>query len=142
MKLAGGFLMQLGFRLGPGSPSSLEAARGKKNPNTRKVNRLPQAVKLQYDRGRVTIAASIMPYRNKDMPVYADLMTALARGLEQLLANGVPPAQAAAEWTRVESAAGTVWTKTEKVVLTVCFVIIGLGILAIIIAGIVGLMES
>ena len=109
------FLQGLGFRLEPTSADGLHAVRGRARPNSRKVRLLPQSVTLVYDRARVTVAASVTPRSRKQLPVYAELTTALARGLEKLLVDGLDPEAAAAEWRAVQAARPTVWITMDTV---------------------------
>jgi len=128
-----GFLKGLGFRIKPSESGSLHAVRGKKHPRTRKLVRLPQVVRMTYDRGRVTVAAGLTPRRGRVRPVYARLMTALARGLELLLVQGAPPDQAAAECRQIETRFGSLWTLGEKIVVTLLIILL-LALIGIIIA--------
>ncbi|NQT11772.1 MAG: DUF1343 domain-containing protein [Planctomycetes bacterium] len=80
-------LESLGFRIDSVSGDSICAVRGRKNANTRKIFLLPQAVTVQFDRGRITIAASITPRGGKDLPVHTTFVTALVRAIEGLLVN-------------------------------------------------------
>ena len=50
---------------------------------------LPRAVSVRYDRGRVTVAASIHEH-GKVTPLHQQLVLAVASGLEQVLAQGQP----------------------------------------------------
>jgi len=115
LDLAAGFLKALGFRLDSVEANCIHAVRGKGHTNTRKVSQLPQEVSVEYDRGRVTAVASIMQ-RGKDLPVYSRLVTALVRGLEDLLVNGAEISAAGRQWRLVDSGAGTVWTGGEKLI--------------------------
>ncbi len=124
IQMAADFLETLGFRIESASPQELRASRGRKRPTTRKVTKLPQAIHLTYDRGRVTVAASIMPRNNKERPIHAELMTALVRSLEQLLASQLPGAQCEAIWLDVETRAGSLWPTSEVVILVVLSVFI------------------
>jgi len=134
VRLACEFLQSAGFRLEGVASDGVQAVRGRKRPNTRKIRLLPQSVKLVYDRGRVNVAAAITPRGGKDKPVHADLMTALVRGLEHLLAGGEPLEQVAAAWFAAEAGSGALWTAGDKflvgclvvlIVLAVAIVIIG-----------------
>jgi hypothetical protein len=121
---SGGFTnaQSAAFPLG-GEWNSLEMRRGKTNAGRAKsVSQLPQLARLDWDRGRVTVALSIAanavwggggfavtgasgtPGNPKKMKLHADLLTAIARGLEQVLANQQPPGLARAEWDIAEHA--------------------------------------
>ncbi len=56
-------LEALHFRRDDGPAGTLVARRGKRKPNARRVLHSPQTVRVEYDRGRVTVAASILEYR-------------------------------------------------------------------------------
>jgi hypothetical protein len=114
---SGGFLVQgqPGFQLG--GWTSLEVARGKSNAaRARSIEDLPQRVKVEWDRGRVTVAAYIQAYQRAFLSVgsgvelpahspkvrlHAQLMTAIAQGLELLLAYQRPPYEARQPWAGV-----------------------------------------
>lgn len=132
MDLACGFLGRLGFRLKSVTPNAIHAVRGRKKPTSRKVKLLPQTVDLTYDRGRVTVAATITPRGRKGRPIYGDLMTSLARGLEMLLADRAPDDQAGAEWARIHSQTPRIWSIVDKIVV-VCLSTLVVGILVLIV---------
>jgi hypothetical protein len=100
---------------------------------------LPQTVKLVFDRGRVTVAAGILPRAGKELPVHANLMIALARGLEALLVSRMQPDRAAAEWHVIGTSMPKIWTTGDRVALG-CLVALGgmvvLGILVGILAAV------
>ena len=131
MGLAHGFLRRLGFRLKSVTPNAIQGVRGRKRPTSRKVKLLPQSVDLTYDRGRVTVAATIMPRGRKGRPIYGDLMTSLARGLEMLLVDRAPEDQAGAEWARIHSQTPRIWSVLD---------IIGIACLSILVVGILVLV--
>jgi hypothetical protein len=98
----------------------LQVRRGRlKAGRTRSILELPQCIRLDWDRGRVNLALSITPNvqstggfalsgastvssKSKKLRLHAALMTAIANSLELLLADRLPPAQAAVEWLQVE----------------------------------------
>ena len=134
LKAAADYLTFLGYRIRSQAADSVEAVRGKPTPNTRKVSKMPQTVALTCDRGRVTVVASIVPFKGKELPVYAGLLTALAVGLEQFLARGVQAQEASAQWRQRDAEAGKVWTTAEKGCLITLVIIMGLCILLAILA--------
>ncbi len=89
---------------GAGVWDQLEVRRGR-DPlsagRARHLLQLPQQVRLEWDRGRVTVAASIADRFGKKDRVA--LLTAIASGLDRLLAQRQPPEVAAADWGAIES---------------------------------------
>lgn len=59
----------------------------------------PQEVRIEFDRGRVAVAASIREAK-KPHPVHRDMLLALVRGLEQLLVQRVTLDAASVELAR------------------------------------------
>jgi hypothetical protein len=113
-----------GFQLGEGW-TTLQMRRGKKSASRAKsLAECPQQVRLEWDRGRVSVAAVMEPWtrrrsfaigpsiggdvsitRNKKGTKDAtDLMFALANGLERLLAEHQPAEEAIQEWATLEDA--------------------------------------
>ena len=96
--------------LRPQSPNAVELRRGRENPDrARSVVELPQFVRVEWDRGRVTVAASIIPRTawgrqyspgaivsksmNAREPDQENLLLALVASLEMLLAHRRTPAE-------------------------------------------------
>jgi hypothetical protein len=104
MSHAAAFLAYFGFKVQSFEAGRLEAIRGRVRATAARVVQLPQTVHLIFDRGRVTIAASIQQRTGDGLPAHAQLMTALVRGLERLLAHQLPFEQAANELRQVEAA--------------------------------------
>ncbi|HYE31893.1 MAG TPA: hypothetical protein VEH27_10720 [Methylomirabilota bacterium] len=131
-QVAADFLAQRGFipspqreDAAPANRSSLTMSRGKKSEGrARSVAELPQALHLEYDRGRVTVAIRITPsagwggrplvgaqaeVTEKDitnparLKLHYDLVTAIATGLEKLLASQVSAQEAARCWEQAEA---------------------------------------
>jgi hypothetical protein len=126
--LACSFLNGIGFRISnlPASldqplPQSLEMTRG--NGPHCDPRRALQSVHLAFDRGRITIAASILPARRGSFGLnssslsgieppassklarpHAQLMVALAEALEALLSRGQSPQEASRSWLALEEA--------------------------------------
>ncbi len=102
----------------------LELKRGKENPaRARNVSELPQSIRLDFDRGRVSLAISITPstawggrsfstsdggVQIKDvekpnrLKLNHDLVVGIAYGLERLLVVGVPAEAEAGDWIDAE----------------------------------------
>ena len=102
----------------------LELKRGKENPaRARNVSELPQSIRLDFDRGRISLAISITPssawggrsFTNSDVGVqikdvenpsrlklHHDLLVGIAYGLERLVGERLPPEEAARDWTYAE----------------------------------------
>ena len=100
--VAGSLLKHLGFQVEPPGEAHLEACRGVKNPaRAKRISDAPQRIRLDYDRGRITVAASAKVYR-KPNPLHAEMLTTLAKVLERLLAEGLCEADAREDWDRVE----------------------------------------
>lgn len=95
------FLKSLEFQIDSATDTTLEATKGRAKPTSRLITNLPQRVKVGYDRGRVTVAASIAPYRNKDLPIHSELLKALACGIETLLVNLVSVEDASSRWLQL-----------------------------------------
>jgi hypothetical protein len=123
---AGGFQVTNNSAFQMGGWTDLELSRGRGTPARAKdVSQCPQQVRLEWDRGRVTVAASVTQRPRKEKRfmwsgraaylagplsgappkdrAYADLMLVITRGLEMLLAQRVPPQEAAREWLAVEA---------------------------------------
>ena len=100
-----------------GSGSHLEFYRGTTAAKSAKsVSELPQVVRMDLDRGRVTVAISIEASatwggasgwggpseRPQKMTLHTRLLTAIANALEAVLARGLEAPEATAEWDKVE----------------------------------------
>lgn len=107
---------------GPATPAggwnSLEMKRGVKNPaRAKSVAELPQVIRLEFDRGRINVAASIPAWARSfwtagsrelkathpKVKGNVDLMMAIIWGLEQVVVHQHPPHVAASNWLQVES---------------------------------------
>jgi hypothetical protein len=104
--------------------SVLEMHRGQTNPaRARNVSELPQAIRLEFDRGRINVAASITPNavwggrsfthteldaRRRDtadprrLKLHTDLLMGIVLGLESLLAQQLPEETAVQQWLAAE----------------------------------------
>ena len=107
---------QEGFAMGAGGAwNVLEMARGTHNPRKAKsVVQYPQTVRLEWDRGRVTVAAASTSYqearsdymgrRNKGKVAQwqQQVLVGLVTQLQNLLEGRMDPEQLAATWTAEE----------------------------------------
>ncbi len=127
MLARGGFIAenQEGFRVGETEWTTLQMKRGKKRAARAKdPSECPQRIRMEWDRGRVTVAAAIEPKSRrggyyygggligvavvaatrsrrgagKDAKDYADLMILITTSLEDLLARGALPEVAQQPW--------------------------------------------
>jgi len=154
MQLAMQFLASRGFRrseqiafpVGGGEWNTLEMRRGrKKAARAKNVTELPQVAHVQFDRGRVTVALSIEPSarwggaqvsfgitvgsvegKPKKMKLHAQLLTAIANGLEQVLTRGATVDEAAQEWDQADQAARAEARRRFRNSMIVLFVVIAL----------------
>ncbi len=113
----GGFAVQGQNAFQLGGWNTLELTRGKVNAaRAKSIQDLPQRVRIEWDRGRVTVAAYIqaygrgtfnigsgveLPAQSPKVRLHAQLLTAIAHGLELLLAYGRPPQEAYVAWQQV-----------------------------------------
>lgn len=102
--------------------TSLKMTRGRTTRRARSVAELPQSLRLDFDRGRVTVALSITPSAawgagsfysepkpgHRRLRLHRELLTAVASSLESLLARGEPEVQAGVAWDAVEAEIGRV----------------------------------
>jgi hypothetical protein len=83
-----------GFRFANDAWTSLKVRRGKTTVRAAmNAVELPQTVRLEWDRGRVVVAAS-MDVPAKQLPAHQSLLVNIATALEELLARRVAPAHA------------------------------------------------
>ena len=122
----GGFAVLNNGAFQMGGWTDLEVNRGKKNvARAKDVTECPQQVRLEWDRGRVTVAASIttrprhtkafawsrkiggVAFPPSKVPkkerAYADLLTVITRSVELLLAQRRSQEEARREWAAVET---------------------------------------
>lgn len=101
---ADALLWALGFQREASSGDTvLEYRRGlAKAARAKKVSDLPQRVRLEYDRGRITLGASIEVFR-KSTPLHRDVLLALAEAVECVVARGSTPEEARARWDGVHA---------------------------------------
>ena len=125
LRAASHFLAQRGFvaqaqgafAIGGGDAwNVLEMSRGKKNPRKAKsVVEYPQTIRLEWDRGRVTVAASSTSYRESRSDYYGgrtkgkvaawqqQVLVGLVTQLQELLERGGDPTQLVATLANQEN---------------------------------------
>ncbi len=128
MLAAGGFLAEAqdGFRVGETQWTTLQMKRGKKtSARAKDPTECPQRIRLDWDRGRVTVAASIEPKSRrrgyyyggllglalaaadqksgKATKDYTDLLIVISIALEDLLARRSPPDVAVKNWYALQN---------------------------------------
>jgi hypothetical protein len=100
----GGFAAQTqtAFALDQTAWTSIEVKRGKPIPSmSLAIPDLPQKISLEWDRGRVSVAASISDQHSAKKR--AAMMLSIVQGLENLLAKGHSEDQAIGEWYRIDT---------------------------------------
>ena len=128
------------------TPFSLEFRRGRIKPaRNLSILELPQLIRIDWDRGRVQLALSITPsvQTSFSMSVAANispdsprlrlhraLLTSIATGLEQFLADNQPAPVASAEWLRVEDqithqAARDARWRVRKIIILILVIVLG-----------------
>jgi hypothetical protein len=111
MRAALAFLQQFGFV--PGGPggfrlandpwTSLNVRRGKSSVSkAANAVELPQTVRLEWDRGRVTVAAA-MELPNKQLPIHQSMLINITLALEEILARHLPPEMAGQSLRHMEA---------------------------------------
>jgi hypothetical protein len=99
---AGRFLENGGFHVEAQSERLLELRRGcKKAAKAKSITELPQEARIEFDRGRVTVAVLTQENR-KAGPMHRDLLMGIAQGIEDSLVRGVPDAEARRAWSEAE----------------------------------------
>jgi len=91
----------VGFRLAGDPWTSLKVHRGGKVTARTAVADLPQVVHLEWDRGRVNVAASI-EVPKKELRDHSQLLISITLALEELLAAEMPSVEAGREFRQVE----------------------------------------
>ena len=87
IELAWGFLSEFGFAKVDRDDRSLHVSRGRPKPKSDlSVSDLPQAVRLEYDRGRVDLAVTVSEYKKVEA-AHREMALSLVHGLEQMLAH-------------------------------------------------------
>jgi hypothetical protein len=151
-RAASEFLARGAFVLSDGQPASpdgavrvLDAARGKRNAaRALSVPDLPQRLRLEWDRGRITVAAAIEyfarsllllsrsepPADSPRIKPHVELLNAIVLGLDEVLTRGTTVDEAAAPWMalerrlRIEGAAARRTHRLILLVLLATFVVV------------------
>lgn len=126
---------QSAFSMAPQTSAweTIEMRRGVASARRAKsVSELPHTIRIDFDRGRMTLAMSIVanhawggigfllstpagePGNPKRMKLHQQLLTSIALGLERLLAGGLPPQQAAEDWDAAEAAIAVARRKRRR----------------------------
>jgi hypothetical protein len=144
---AGGFQVVNNNAFQVGGWTDLELSRGRKTAARAKdATQCPQQLRLEFDRGRVNVAASITPNTrrgrsfmwggvigllayslsnvSKNEQVHAGLMVVITQSIERLLAFRQPPEEARREWAEVETQIVAAARKARRRSLIVALVII------------------
>jgi hypothetical protein len=101
LAMASELLTQLGFKKVTSLPDAADFCRGKASPQRAdRADELPQRVRLEYDRGRVSMAASIECVR-KSKPVHRSMLLSLTEAVEGYLGRNLPIFKARAAWDAV-----------------------------------------
>jgi len=96
-------LLTLGFSptvtSAPPTPDCLDLSRGRRHARQAvyRLDRQPQRVRVEFDRGRVTIAASIEPH-GRPHDLHRELLLLLATLIEQRVAGGTNLAELRTPW--------------------------------------------
>jgi len=102
LDVAARLLASFYFEITARDESILQARRGASNAGRAKnACELPQRVRIEFDRGRITLAASIEPGR-KPKPEHAALMKLLATTMEAYLCRPAEQDAARAAWWQLE----------------------------------------
>ncbi len=102
MRIARELLVSFGFVPEQESERTLQLRRGIRHPAyAENINQLPQSIVMEFDRGRVTVAAFIQEHR-KPTALHNQFVTVIAQVLERLLANREKPMQARQPWDDVQ----------------------------------------
>ncbi len=100
----GGFVAksQTAFALDQTAWTTIDVRRGKTtSTKSSAIPDLPQQIRLEWDRGRVSVAASIADRHS--VKKRSALLLSIVIGLENLLAKGQSEDQAVGEWYRIDS---------------------------------------
>jgi hypothetical protein len=149
----GGFVGQGGaVAVGQQEWTTLDMTRGKKNvARAKNVAELPQRVLINFDRGRVTVAASIQASQvwggggfavssgsvsesPKKMGLHRDLLLGIVSGLELAMTAPQVDGQARAQWVKAEAAILAEARKRSRRMVMALIVIVALfaGVIALI----------
>lgn len=125
-------LSSFGFAIEMRDEHSLQVWRGLPNPaRAKNPNQLPQKVRVEFDRGRVIVAALIEERNRKFGRFSADMMTALASCLEGMLCEGRSLQEVRAPWDEVQIRIANLVARQKRSNLIAIVILIGI-ILAIV----------
>ena len=103
-----------------------------KASKAKKISDLPQEIRLEFDRGRVNLAASLEEFR-KSGELHRDLLLALALMLERAVGNGMALEQAGCDWedvhTRIEASARK--ANRRKVIIATILILFIVGLITL-----------
>jgi hypothetical protein len=124
-----------GFRLAGDAWTSLKVHRGSKITSRTAVADLPQVVHLEWDRGRVNVAASI-EVPKKELRAHSELLIAITLALEELLATGLSPSEAGRQLRQVAIEQGQEREeqrrrRRNRTIIVVLFVVLAFSLLVI-----------
>ena len=100
-------LSMLGFSptetSGPATPDCLDVSRGRRHARQAvyRLDEQPQRVRVEFDRGRVTIAASIEPH-GRPHDLHRELLLLLASLIERRVAGGANLAELRTPWENLD----------------------------------------
>lgn len=154
LQTASAFLRERGFSPAEndsGTGARLEMSRGKTNPaRARSVAELPQSIRLDFDRGRIALAAAVTPspvwggrsFAGNDveiratdtnalkrMKLHTDMLMGILGGLEKLLVHRAPAEIASQQWAEAEeriAAAARRHKRRNRIALTIVTLLLGL----------------
>ena len=130
------YLEYLDFHIETVEDGRLTAVRGLAKARSRLLSKLPQKFKWEFDRGRITVAASVTPRHDKSLSLYTPWLLALVVGLEFLLTRETDIPTAAEKFQVIEQNTNKIWFTSEKVGIG-CLVVILLFFIIMIVALIV-----
>lgn len=134
-------LLSLGYAPEPEQPpSSVCSRRGStKASRAKDITRLPQRVRIGFDRGLVTVAASLEVY-GKEKDTHRQLLLALATLMEAHLGRGQPLAPIRSDWDRMHDDIQRRARRKHRITLAIALIIVGaiVGTVALIVADTAG----
>jgi hypothetical protein len=161
LQTAFAFLQERGFSpAGNDSGALLEMSRGKANPaRARSVAELPQSIRLDFDRGRIALAAAVTPspvwggrsFAGSDveiratdskamqrMKLHTDMLMGILGWLEKLLVHRAPAEIASQQWAEAEeriAAAARRHKRRNRIALAILVLVVG-SIIGLIVASV------
>ena len=142
---------QAAFQLGQPGWTVLEMRRGRSSPTRAKsAVEVPQQMRLEYDRGRVTVAASGLSAKEavnrapkgKDGDELRAMLLALAQNMQYLLADRVDPEALYVQWSNHEDAIRDAGLRRRRTRLTVLWTLLGVLIALIVLIITLAVMEK